>query len=196
MVHEQGLSSLPGPPACPLTGPGPPCMLPARTQPPAVPHTCEADGAFEGAAHALEAVLNEMAEQLGRGVEHLVAQLTLVVDAFLCKEPQESATQHAWSLQQPTPCTPRPAHPDPQNQGWWGTTDAETHPSPRGSSHPQAYRTQGAGPLELALEGVLVCDLSCWSRDPRTAVSHGEAPGWGLHGGGGPAWTLKNPTEG
>lgn len=44
---------------------------------------CEAHGAFEGAAHALEAVLNEVTEELGRGVEHLVAQFTLVVDAFL-----------------------------------------------------------------------------------------------------------------
>lgn len=44
---------------------------------------CEAHGAFEGAAHALEAVLDEVTEELGRGVEHLVAQLTLMVDAFL-----------------------------------------------------------------------------------------------------------------
>lgn len=44
---------------------------------------CEAHGALEGAAHALEAVLDEVAEELGRGVERLVAQFTLVVDAFL-----------------------------------------------------------------------------------------------------------------
>jgi hypothetical protein len=47
--------------------------------------TCEADGALEGTAHALEAVLNEVAEELGWGVEHLVAQFTLMVNAFLCK---------------------------------------------------------------------------------------------------------------
>lgn len=44
---------------------------------------CEAHGALEGATHALEAVLDEVAEELGRGVERLVAQFTLVVDAFL-----------------------------------------------------------------------------------------------------------------
>lgn len=44
---------------------------------------CEADGALEGTAHALEAVLNEVAEELGWGVEHLVAQFTLMVNAFL-----------------------------------------------------------------------------------------------------------------
>lgn len=49
-------------------------------------HTCEAYGALESTAHALEAVFNEMAEELGGGVEHLVAQLTLMVNAFLCKE--------------------------------------------------------------------------------------------------------------
>lgn len=49
-------------------------------------HTCEAHGALESTTHALEAVLDEVAEELGWGVEHLVAQLTLVVNAFLCKE--------------------------------------------------------------------------------------------------------------
>lgn len=44
---------------------------------------CEADGALEGTTHALEAVLNEVAEELGWGVEHLVAQFTLMVNAFL-----------------------------------------------------------------------------------------------------------------
>ena len=44
---------------------------------------CEADGALEGTAHALDAVLNEVAEELGWGVEHLVAQFTLMVNAFL-----------------------------------------------------------------------------------------------------------------
>lgn len=44
---------------------------------------CEAHRAFEGATHALKAVLDEVAEEFGWGVEHLVAQLTLVVDAFL-----------------------------------------------------------------------------------------------------------------
>lgn len=48
--------------------------------------TCEAHRAFEGAAHALKAVLDEVTEELGWGVEHLVAQLTLMVDAFLCKK--------------------------------------------------------------------------------------------------------------
>lgn len=48
-------------------------------------HTCEAHGALESTTHALEAVFNEVAKELGRGVEHLVAQLTLMVNAFLCK---------------------------------------------------------------------------------------------------------------
>lgn len=48
-------------------------------------HTCEAHGALESTTHALKAVLDEVAEELGWGVEHLVAQLTLVVNAFLCK---------------------------------------------------------------------------------------------------------------
>lgn len=49
-------------------------------------HTCEAYGALESATHALEAVFNEVAEELSRGVKHLVAQLTLMVNALLCKE--------------------------------------------------------------------------------------------------------------
>lgn len=48
--------------------------------------TCEAYRALESTTHALEAVFNEVAEEFGRGVEHLVAQLTLMVNAFLCKE--------------------------------------------------------------------------------------------------------------
>ena len=32
-------------------------------------HTCEADGTLEGAAHALEAVLDQVTLQLGGGVE-------------------------------------------------------------------------------------------------------------------------------
>lgn len=44
---------------------------------------CEADGALEGATHALEAVLDQVAQELGRGVKHLVTQLALVVDALL-----------------------------------------------------------------------------------------------------------------
>lgn len=44
---------------------------------------CEAHGALESTTHALEAVLDEVAQELGWGVEHLVAQLTLVVNAFL-----------------------------------------------------------------------------------------------------------------
>lgn len=47
--------------------------------------TCKAYGALESTTHALEAVFNEVAEELGWGVEHLVAQLTLMVNAFLCK---------------------------------------------------------------------------------------------------------------
>lgn len=43
---------------------------------------CEAYGALESTAHALEAVLDQVAEELGWGVEHLVAQLTLMVNAF------------------------------------------------------------------------------------------------------------------
>ena len=53
------------------------CVCPALT--------CEADRALEGAAHALEAVLDQVTEQLGGRVKHLVTQLALVIDAFLCK---------------------------------------------------------------------------------------------------------------
>lgn len=48
-------------------------------------HTCEAYGALESTTHALEAVLDKVAEELGWGVKHLVAQLTLMVNAFFCK---------------------------------------------------------------------------------------------------------------
>lgn len=68
--------------------------------------TCEAHGAFEGATHALEAVLDEVAEELGWGVEHLVAQLTLVVDAFLCKKSvwvRQGGTQAPHPLASPCP---------------------------------------------------------------------------------------------
>lgn len=85
-----------------------------------LPHTrcltCEAHGAFEGATHALEAVLDEVTQELGWGVEHLVAQLTLMVDAFLCKEkPQLSAllqaTAPAGAHKAPVPPAPSPFHP-------------------------------------------------------------------------------------
>lgn len=51
--------------------------------------TCEAHGALESTTHALEAVFNEVAEELGWGVEHLVAQFTLMVNAFLCKRKRQ-----------------------------------------------------------------------------------------------------------
>lgn len=65
-------------------GLGPLCRVPHCHAYPNL--TSEAHGAFKGATHALEAVLDEVTEELGWGVKHLVAQLTLVVDAFLCKE--------------------------------------------------------------------------------------------------------------
>lgn len=48
------------------------------------PLTCKADGTLEGASHALEAVLDQVTQELGRRVKHLVTQLALVIDAFLC----------------------------------------------------------------------------------------------------------------
>ena len=56
------------------------------------PLTCETDGTLEGSSHALEAVLYQVTQQLGRRVKHLVTQLALVIDAFLC----ESGDRHTW----------------------------------------------------------------------------------------------------
>lgn len=61
--------------------------------PPAPPPTCEADGTLEGAAHALEAVLDQVTQELGRRVKHLVTQLALVIDAFLCKRRTHHTTR-------------------------------------------------------------------------------------------------------
>lgn len=47
--------------------------------------TCETNRAFECASHPLEAVLNQVTQELCRRVKHLVTQLALVIDAFLCK---------------------------------------------------------------------------------------------------------------
>lgn len=44
--------------------------------------TCEADRTLEGAAHALEAVLDQVALEFGRRVERLTAELTLMVQAL------------------------------------------------------------------------------------------------------------------
>ena len=55
------------------------------------PLTCEADGALEGATHALKAVLDQVAQELGRRVKHLVTQLALVVDALFCNTHQKSS---------------------------------------------------------------------------------------------------------
>lgn len=44
---------------------------------------CKADGTLEGASHALEAVLDQVTQELGRRVKHLVTQLALMIDAFL-----------------------------------------------------------------------------------------------------------------
>lgn len=48
--------------------------------------TCEADWTLEGSSHALEAVLDQMALKLRRGVERLTAELAFMVQSFLCKE--------------------------------------------------------------------------------------------------------------
>lgn len=55
--------------------------------------TCEADRTLEGAAHALEAVLDQVTQELGRRVKHLVTQLALVIDAFLCKRRTHHTTR-------------------------------------------------------------------------------------------------------
>ena len=47
--------------------------------------TCKADGTLEGAAHPFEAVLNQVALQLGGGVEGLAAEFALVVQPFICQ---------------------------------------------------------------------------------------------------------------
>lgn len=119
-------------------------VLPARHM--AGHLTCEAHRAFEGAAHALEAVLDEVTEELGRGVEHLVAQLTLVVDAFLCKENHSrSAALHTTSSgQQPMAQDPSgQPQPNPQNQGWCGGRGCQDPSRSRWSS-PQGLQTPGA----------------------------------------------------
>ena len=56
------------------------------------PLTCETDRTLEGSSHALEAVLYQVTQQLGRRVKHLVTQLALMIDAFLC----ESGDRHTW----------------------------------------------------------------------------------------------------
>lgn len=48
--------------------------------------TCEADWTLEGSSHALEAVLDQMALKLRRGVERLTAELAFMVQSFLCRE--------------------------------------------------------------------------------------------------------------
>lgn len=60
---------------------------PSTSTPPppwAGPLTCKADGTLEGASHALEAVLDQVTQELGRRVKHLVTQLALMIDSFLC----------------------------------------------------------------------------------------------------------------
>lgn len=47
--------------------------------------TCETNRAFECASHPLKAVLNQVTQELCRRVKHLVTQLALMIDAFLCK---------------------------------------------------------------------------------------------------------------
>lgn len=68
------------PPLC--AAPDPTTSTPPT--PRAGPLTCKADGTLEGASHALEAVLDQVTQELGRRVKHLVTQLALMIDAFLC----------------------------------------------------------------------------------------------------------------
>lgn len=44
---------------------------------------CKADGTLEGTAHPFEAVLDQVALQLGRGVKGLAAKFALVVQPFI-----------------------------------------------------------------------------------------------------------------
>lgn len=156
---------------------------------PGGPLTCEAHGAFEGAAHALEAVLNEVTEELGWGVEHLVAQFTLVVDAFLCKETVASQRPARLVLRQLPTAPPQSAEPGLL----WGPRTPMPSPQPQMVQPPEAYRLQGVGPTYLALESIICCDLSCWSSDK---LCHMEwAPGWGLHREGNPSRMFQKPVE-
>lgn len=112
-------------------------------------------------------MLDEVTEELGRGVEHLVAQLTLMVDAFLCKENHgQSRTLHATSPEQ----KPRRPHilkaspsliPEPGLR--WGAGGRGCQdPSQHQMVQPlEADRPQGASPRCLAPEGVICCDRSC-----------------------------------
>lgn len=47
--------------------------------------TCKADGTLEGTAHPFEAVLDQVALELGGGVEGLAAKFALVVQPFICQ---------------------------------------------------------------------------------------------------------------
>ncbi len=79
--HWQCVPPPPTPPHS-LTAPDPSTSTPPT--PWAGPLTCKADGTLEGASHALEAVLDQVTQELGRRVKHLVTQLALMIDAFLC----------------------------------------------------------------------------------------------------------------
>lgn len=137
-----------------MKGPGPQIPPP----PPLGTLTCEAYGTFEGAAHALEAVLNEVTEELGWGVEHLVTQLTLMVDAFLCKE------DHSQSVTLQTTATGQEPQSSlslvPRTRAGVGAVDAETHPSSR-RFHLGGVQIPEASTKYLALEGIVCCDFSC-----------------------------------
>lgn len=47
--------------------------------------TCKTNRAFECTSHPLEAVLDQVTQELCWRVKHLVTQLALMIDAFLCK---------------------------------------------------------------------------------------------------------------
>lgn len=57
--------------------------------------TCEADGTLEGSSHSLEAVLDQMALELGGRVEGLAAELAFVVQALLCRR-DKGQTHGSW----------------------------------------------------------------------------------------------------
>lgn len=107
-------------------------------------------------------MLDEVTEELGRGVEHLVAQLTLMVDAFLCKKNRGRsvilwATPSCWKPR-PAPDTPGQPSMTPWNQSpGRGSMDAETHHSSRCSS---LWRLPDANSW---LSDVSFAVTSCWS---------------------------------
>lgn len=161
-------------------GPGPSLCPRARC---AGPLTCKAHGAFEGAAHALEAVLDEVTEQLGRGVEHLVAQLALVVDAFLCKEAGRQRPRTG-SRQQPAPRDPGRL-PGPQNQGGVRPPMPRPGSAPDGPATPRLTDPRGPAPnscpwkASFAVIATAGPATSCAGHlqllEPQ-AVPHGEGP--------------------